>query len=551
MSKNHLLSLIAALLFSSNILALTGKVVTPELQPLKGANVTFLNGIVSTQTDNNGEFFIDVILNARSEKSAKLNQNIRFQNKNFLFSLSQSEKVTIEAFNFQGRKLFTLVNKVLGAGLHKFEFPVSKTPNQNLMLKVSTGKTSSSYKLTPYGIKAHAVSSAPSEKHQTAALQITDSLIVTHPDYPRLAVPYGGQNTFDTIIMTDSTGGAATDIHISIHDHYMGSEVYTDSGLREGAFLYLPDSSKQMGYTLSASSNGYYTELYRFIKENEVVFLDLDTVPKGSGVITGVLMGHQHFFGSCYARNVVLTIRELGISDTTDMNGRYLFTGIPDGDYHVDFSYMFLDQTFTVSTGVYSDFIFEEPMQAEAPNVYLYPQTTQQVSLSVSFPTGGKVIVSEPDYGEGWTVTADPSGMIDDTIPYLFYEAKLNGPFSSDKGWIISEEHLADEFTSLMQARGFTGREITDFIQYWMPVLEGAAPYFAVYPQRVEDLIEHHVTPQPQSVLRELWLIRPLQFPLPLPQPEPVQFTRAGFTLVEWGVLLTRDLLERKNQVYD
>jgi len=45
------------------------------------------------------------------------------------------------------------------------------------------------------------------------------------------------------------------------------------------------------------------------------------------------------------------------------------------------------------------------------------------------------------------------------------------------------------------------------------------------------------IAPAPDRVLRFLALIRPVPYPVGLPQPVIEPFERDGFTAVEWGVL--------------
>jgi restriction endonuclease S subunit len=79
--------------------------------------------------------------------------------------------------------------------------------------------------------------------------------------------------------------------------------------------------------------------------------------------------------------------------------------------------------------------------QAECgkPVIYLYPEHTTSVSVSVS-PVGGMTF-SEPDYGNGWTVTARPDGQLTDDSgarwPYLFWEGRGGLYEQPKKGWVV------------------------------------------------------------------------------------------------------------------
>lgn len=80
--------------------------------------------------------------------------------------------------------------------------------------------------------------------------------------------------------------------------------------------------------------------------------------------------------------------------------------------------------------------------------------------------------------------------------------------------------------------------EIDDFVDFWVPELEGY-PWYAVYPQEPEDFVQFHITPQPDTILRTLWVIQSLNYPsLVMPEPLlPVVLPRGAFAVAEWGVL--------------
>jgi hypothetical protein len=86
-----------------------------------------------------------------------------------------------------------------------------------------------------------------------------------------------------------------------------------------------------------------------------------------------------------------------------------------------------------------------------------------------------------------------------------------------------------------MTELGFQGREIDDFMEYWMPLMEGS-PWYAVYPQDPEVVSALNISPAPNRVLRYHFLVRALPQPISIPQPTIVPFKRSGFTVVEWGV---------------
>ncbi len=57
------------------------------------------------------------------------------------------------------------------------------------------------------------------------------------------------------------------------------------------------------------------------------------------------------------------------------------------------------------------------------PNIYIYPENETQLMVELDFPLGGNVVTSIPQYENGWNVTIDTNGLIDNSYSYLFYES--------------------------------------------------------------------------------------------------------------------------------
>jgi hypothetical protein len=197
------------------------------------------------------------------------------------------------------------------------------------------------------------------------------------------------------------------------------------------------------------------------------------------------------------------------------------------------------------------------------PNIYLYPEEMTEVTVTLNFPVGGGVTVSDPPYGDGWNVTVEPDGRMSDSrgylvaevggeevifdaprYPYLFYEADVPVEWQRERGWIVEQDNLFGFFTENLSAYGFSDTEIQDFLDYWEPRL--VATQYAVFPQHTADikpLICLDVNPEPQSVLRLYYYLvaDPLLGGL-LGEPEIPDFEREGFTVVEWGVCIDGEL---------
>jgi hypothetical protein len=182
----------------------------------------------------------------------------------------------------------------------------------------------------------------------------------------------------------------------------------------------------------------------------------------------------------------------------------------------------------------------KSPADGGAPYVYLYPETAQQVSVTLQPADGCALKKTVPEYGDGWDVWAEPSGRLDGKYDYLYYTARVHWDFQMDHGWAVPAESIFPWFEQELPKLGLTDKETGDFVDYWNEHLP-YAPCYRVYPQDnvyVDAQIGLTVDPPPDSVLR-LWLVifGEEQCPV-MEQPLPTGFDRKGFTVVEWGVVL-------------
>jgi hypothetical protein len=185
-------------------------------------------------------------------------------------------------------------------------------------------------------------------------------------------------------------------------------------------------------------------------------------------------------------------------------------------------------------------FTLEMAPKLEKPNIYFYPEEECRLSVSLGFPQGGDVVISDPPYPHAWQdITVTPDGRIDNTYDYLFYEASVPDLWQREKGWVISREDLSGFFSENLNAYGFSGREIDDFLEYWIPLLK-SSPYYAIYPQHtanIDDVITLNISKTPDSILRLFYVIKEVPEVKSLPEPVIPAFERKGFTVREWGVI--------------
>ena len=178
---------------------------------------------------------------------------------------------------------------------------------------------------------------------------------------------------------------------------------------------------------------------------------------------------------------------------------------------------------------------------AYKPNIYLYPTEELQLRLELHFPLGGELIASIPEYGSGWEISVDETGLIDESYSFLFYESIQPDVWQKSFGWVVKKSELEPFFRNNLFNYGFRGNEIDDFIEYWVPRLEDYE-FYSIFPQTnetIDRVIEFHASQVPDQLLRLFYLIKGYNEPgEELNAPVIQAFKREGFYVCEWGVLL-------------
>jgi len=117
-------------------------------------------------------------------------------------------------------------------------------------------------------------------------------------------------------------------------------------------------------------------------------------------------------------------------------------------------------------------------------NIYIYPKEELDMCLTISFPLGGEITKSIPEYGNQWCVTVDTTEK-NDQYNFLFYESRQPDIFQYEKRWCIEQSELTTFFETNLAARSFSSNEIADFLEYWISLLN-ENNYYLVYPQTNE-----------------------------------------------------------------
>ena len=172
--------------------------------------------------------------------------------------------------------------------------------------------------------------------------------------------------------------------------------------------------------------------------------------------------------------------------------------------------------------------------------IYLYPSETQSVSVKLNYD--GNIFASYPNYSGGWHVTAYPDGKIVSNgkeYSYLFWEGEPSSERKYDltTGFVIKGSETREFLQEKLAEIGLTPKEYNEFIVYWYPKMQDNAYnliHFATYDE-YDKYAELDIAPKPDSVLRVFMVYKSVVQPVDVePQFFP-EFSRDGFTVVEWG----------------
>ncbi len=180
------------------------------------------------------------------------------------------------------------------------------------------------------------------------------------------------------------------------------------------------------------------------------------------------------------------------------------------------------------------------------PVIYLYPKETTDVSVQV-YPNGGFTF-TEPDYGRGWNVTAQPNGQLTNHAdgtqwPYLFWEGhgESNVPVET-RGFVVKASEVESMLEDKLGQLGLNKQETADFNEFWVPKMQHYPYYFVTFytNEFLDSLAPLKVNPQPDSIIRIMMDYKPLMRPIRVQELPIVTPERDGFTLVEWGGVLRK-----------
>ncbi len=187
---------------------------------------------------------------------------------------------------------------------------------------------------------------------------------------------------------------------------------------------------------------------------------------------------------------------------------------------------------------------FIPAVECGKPVIYLYPEKTEAVEVKVA-PQGG-LSYSDPVYGNGWSVVAQPSGKLIEkssgkTYPYLFWEGRGGLYETPTRGFVVPRNEVESTLRQKLAVLGLNTQETSDFLEFWLPRMQEKPYYFITFlgTQQMNALAPLAISPKPDTIFRILMDFTPLDRPFAV-EPLPLGKTpaRKGFTVVEWGGVL-------------
>ncbi|KKW32015.1 MAG: hypothetical protein UY76_C0045G0015 [Candidatus Uhrbacteria bacterium GW2011_GWA2_52_8d] len=184
------------------------------------------------------------------------------------------------------------------------------------------------------------------------------------------------------------------------------------------------------------------------------------------------------------------------------------------------------------------------PVECGKPVIYLYPESTMDMRVWVS-PRGG-FTYTEPDYGDGWDVTAYPDGKLVNRAdgleyPYLFWEGR-GGMYSPvETYWVVERAGVESFLRETLAKMNFNQSEIADFIEFWLPRMQ-SGPFYKIGfhgTNVMNELAPLSLSVKPDHIFRILMDYEGLD--VWQPSKPPVRLPRAnrdGFEVMEWGGVL-------------
>ena len=225
-------------------------------------------------------------------------------------------------------------------------------------------------------------------------------------------------------------------------------------------------------------------------------------------------------------------------NDKTAETGRFAYYFTPSENFPNDLLNVYYTDKESAVYEAYYGISFEGAK--EKPVIYLYPEEETNVSVKVSFPYGGELTCTYPEYGDGWNVTAMPDGTLydanGDEYYCLYWEGVSRDVMSDAAGFCVKGDDTAEFLREKLMYIGLTAREANEFIIYWLPKMQDN-PYnvITLHTDDYARSVPLTVSPTPDAQIRVFMTYYASDTPVDIPEQELPHYERTGFTLVEWG----------------
>lgn len=206
------------------------------------------------------------------------------------------------------------------------------------------------------------------------------------------------------------------------------------------------------------------------------------------------------------------------------------------------------------------------------PAIYLYPEKTAKVSVKLDKTIKYKNVI--PKYKNGWFVEVEPNGDIRDLqpkytkcsslphdefgfeyskqaceinkYPYIYWDGvQIAKPLpKKDVGFIVKNEEIEQFLGLKADEMGFLETEKSEFVRYWTKKIQDKnwkfVKIYFLQNEEVDDYLPIYVEPKPVNSNRVQIVISKAKKNEKIQAQKLIPFKRDGYTLVEWGGIISK-----------
>lgn len=382
-------------------------------------------------------------------------------------------------------------------------------------------------------------------------------LFDTATRFQSLSVPDFIQTASGVALKTNGTYGLFKDLSSpqKLADTTYGSVYKTYS--KSGDTI----NGRKLSIKLADSQIKYYNIKYNFITDDEVALITWSDGTKNSAKYTPEPYSGC---GQSSSEHVIINTDNLDsrlteVGKTTDAGDKIYTVGKDDevmkaahDNYKIGRTQDILSlEAFAAKKPVFiwkdgfGDYIiftgrdFAGLVECGKPVIYLYPEKTTNISVKVA----ANITKSDPEYKNGWQVTAKPSGKLTvagKIYDYLFWEGQGQEYPIIDSGKVVETKYIEQTLRNDLAQLGLNQQESTDFMEFWLPKMPITSYVRLTWlgTAQMNKLAPLFVEPKPDTMIRIFLDFEGLDKPINISPQKLSAPERKGFTLIEWGGLL-------------